>query len=204
MAKLTLPIEIGRCYVRRDGKVVTAREVVNHPSVVNVGVSNDPSSDTWAYAKDGRILRQIDYAQDLIADAPEEPTTYAIADYADALRAIADGRELEFQDFQGRWYTPGANLVLGWLANLDTDPKRFRIKPDTITINGREVPAPVREVSPRKDDYFLVDLLSSSYVRHCRWADTTKYQLLADGLIHLTEEAARQHAEALLSFTRKN
>lgn len=79
----------------------------------------------------------------------------------------------------------------------------YRRKPKTININGHEVPEPVR--SPlEKDTIYYVPILH--WVDKCdesRWgAHKLDLVFLKRGLIHLSEEAASKHAEALLSFTR--
>lgn len=66
---------------------------------------------------------------------------------ADLLRAIADGRQMQELDF------PGINHPGNW-CDCDADralnrisrgvEQYVRIKPDTVTINGIECPAPMR------------------------------------------------------------
>ncbi|MFW1664631.1 hypothetical protein [Acinetobacter ursingii] len=73
---------------------------------------------------------------------------------ADALRAIADGKELEFlHDSQGWVSGLGLNIeqVIGGLFQL-------RLKPQTILINGIEVPAPFE---PKENNIFWT--LSTNY-----------------------------------------
>ncbi len=193
--KLTLPIAIGRRYVRRDGKVVTAQVFAEDPQRVWV--------EAVVSIANGQCAGSADY--DLIADAPEDPKTYAITDYADILRAIADGKEVEIQNYEGTgWVEFSTRDVLGLISHGGTQPGFFRIKPDTITINGREVPAPTRTAPRARSAYWLPDLFSPERARLRAWADIElEFNLLHGGLVHLTEEAARAHAEALLSFTRR-
>lgn len=224
---LTLPIEIGRRYVRRDGKVVTAEvcpadAIAPDNCVWNSGAIN--SKFSGACVGSSRLF-------DLIADAPEEPPerpvggyvgyadhcppttlplpnyteqpTYAITDYADVLRGIAEGKEVEWRS-EHTWKAASAPEALEWIADRLYRPDELRIKPDTITINGREVPAPVSEALKRRQPYWLATPLVASGATEYHWDDTTaEFRWLKHGLIHLTEEAARAHAEALLSFTRR-
>ena len=81
---------------------------------------------------------------------------------------------------------------------------RFRLKPRTININGFEVPEPVREPLPVGSEYFTADPVIPAYHREYVWRDDSADQtFLKRGVIHLTKEAAIQHAKALLSFTAK-
>ena len=78
----------------------------------------------------------------------------------------------------------------------------FRLKPKTININGFEVPEPVREPLPVGSEYFVADpSVSTYYIRYVWLDDRTDQTFLKRGIMHLTKEAAIQHAKALLSFT---
>jgi len=71
-----------------------------------------------------------------------------------------------------------------------------------IKINGHKVPAPEREPLDIGTRYFVPHLWSGGTVSY-RWGgDNDDQNCLKNGLVHLTEEAALAHAEALLSFTR--
>lgn len=72
----------------------------------------------------------------------------------------------------------------------------------TININGYEVPMPEREAPEEGTEYFFPSHQHDGGVCGCIWAnDVTDNRLLAAGMVHLTEEAAQKHAQALLSFT---
>lgn len=83
-----------------------------------------------------------------------------------------------------------------WL--IDT---QYRRKPRTITINGREVPEPMREEPERGPVYYVVDVTARNMTCSDIWRghDYDK-RWLSRGLCHSTKEAAIAHAEALLSF----
>lgn len=76
-----------------------------------------------------------------------------------------------------------------------------------ITINGFEVPEPVRGPMRRGERYWVVSIApfqdhGSTFCREYNWADDGFDRLwLQRGLIHRTQEAAEKHAKALLSFT---
>ena len=74
----------------------------------------------------------------------------------------------------------------------------------TININGHEVPMPEREAPDEGTEYFFPSFHRKSSVDSFIWdGDVTDNQLLSAGMVHLTKEAAKKHAEALASFTRK-
>ena len=90
-----------------------------------------------------------------------------------------------------------------WLINTD-----YRRKPRTISINGYEVPDPVREPLGENDVYYYVtfgSLYTANGASESRWCDAAGVSRLRldKGIIHLTREAAEIHAKALLSFTEK-
>lgn len=83
-------------------------------------------------------------------------------------------------------------------------PKYYRVKPKTININGYEVLEPVRTKLNEEDAYYIPDALGYAFYISDWWSDTDQdLEFLNLGLIHLTKEAAIQHAKALLSFTAK-
>lgn len=103
------------------------------------------------------------------------------------------------------------NLVLQqgnskWVPYLFYDYPHYqdwKILPKTININGIEVPEPERKNILHNQKYYLVDILNSK-VSYGIWENSYKdFQWLNRGIIHLTEEAATIHRDALLSFTQK-
>lgn len=126
--------------------------------------------------------------------------------YAAILRAIADGKTIQVRVAGGGWANEGSGYVLRSLTDRLFNPDDFRIKPETITINGREVPKPESKAPAEGTTYFVVYLIGTSddyLVLECDWrtAGIPNQAVLRRGLIHLTREAAQAHAEALLSFT---
>ena len=77
-------------------------------------------------------------------------------------------------------------------------------KPSTITINGIDVPSPEVVAPAVGTRYWWPDLFGGVMGTYSTWYnDEQDNQALARGIVHLTEEAALKHAEALLSFTTK-
>lgn len=124
--------------------------------------------------------------------------------YAEILKAIADGQVIEFlTSSEKEWVRIPTEEALR-LIYVGTD-RPLRVKPRTISINGYDVPEPVRE--PLKDDqlYYYPVLSENIYYDTYHWymdGDEQDMKLLNSGLIHLTAEAAELHAKSLLSFTK--
>lgn len=118
---------------------------------------------------------------------------------AEILRAIADGKTVQRLKDRGLWVDASLNC----LCNYPTGS--FRIKPETITINGHEVPAPVREPLKPHQTYWVAGPDRECIAERFKWTDDPiENHWFKRGLIHLSEEAAIAHAEALLSFTRSD
>jgi hypothetical protein len=93
-----------------------------------------------------------------------------------------------------------------WRGGVLTDkPEKLTwIKPKAPprNINGHAVRAPEREPLPEGTTYYVPDLLDGGAEAY-RWDDDdTDSRFLRSGLIHLTEEAATAHAQALISLTK--
>lgn len=75
--------------------------------------------------------------------------------------------------------------------------------PKTIRIGEYDVPEPVREPLENGTTCWYPKLSNIGLIDGYIWCnDDTDVRLLSYGLIHLTEEAAKAHAEALLSLTK--
>ena len=122
--------------------------------------------------------------------------------YAQVLRWIADGEAVEVcgslpNDFQ---VFPAEEILRG-IAN-GVQPATYRLKPRTISINGHEVPEPMR-VAPQIGSRFFLALTAQCILagEHTWQGSHASIEWLAKGLCHVTREAAEAHAKALLSFT---
>lgn len=94
---------------------------------------------------------------------------------------------------------------LAW-DSLDDNPLwdndvQYRRKPQTININGFEVPEPLREPLKRGDSYYTCRVPGGGDAEYTWFNDETDTKWLDLGVIHLTKEAANLHRQALLSFT---
>lgn len=118
---------------------------------------------------------------------------------AEWLIAMAQGKPVQRFTAGGLWVGASLNCLCNYPSGT------FRIKPETITINGHEVPCPVREPLGAGQGFWLADTTHTCLCAWYAWSSTTLYRSWLDlGLIHSTKEAASAHAEALLSFTRSD
>jgi len=119
---------------------------------------------------------------------------------AKILRAIADGKQMRMRVGSITVNVTGDEALKYMLEGQD-----ISIKPETININGHEVPAPVREPLELGKMYLFVHFWDDAVVSEVTWSDDrVDRHRLKWGLIHSTKEAAIAHAEALLSFTRSD
>lgn len=143
--------------------------------------------------------------RDLIADYVEDAASLpkpAEHPYASILRAIADGLEVQWNDPYGNWGSQNDGTTLIEIVEALYPPGRYRIKPRTVTVNGIELPAP-ETVPPANGTICFFPNLATSGALSFVWAGTAiQLEALADGIVHLTKDAAAQWKEALLSITK--
>ena len=84
-----------------------------------------------------------------------------------------------------------------------TENMKYRRKPKTILINGHEVPEPHRKPLKKEESYWVPDLFEGA-IKYWWEGDIHDNSFLNDGFIHLTEEAAVKHFNALKSFTAQD
>ena len=119
---------------------------------------------------------------------------------ADLLRAIADGRQM-----QGRlpedgcdWFDIYPDQAIGAIAS-DYSMK-VRIKPDTVTINGIECPAPMTEVPEMGSCYYAPTPTCEAKFTPWGWSnDASDQRLFAEGLCFATAEDAAAAAWAMIA-----
>lgn len=122
--------------------------------------------------------------------------------YAEILRAIADGKEIEWLGCDEVWSSQDADEALSEIADTVFAPESYRVKPETISINGIEVPKPLAEL--QEETLFWPSFTGNA---DGNWVEEElgyKPQLLENllkaGLLHSTYEAAAIHAKALISL----
>lgn len=124
--------------------------------------------------------------------------------YAQMWRWLADGETI-IGSFKGSTESIfPENFSSASLAHAAAgeDGWEFRLKPRTITVNGREVQAGESEWPENRSEYWFPSFHQSEMVDSARWdtADEMDRQLFERGLVHLTKEAAIAHAKAMLNI----
>lgn len=200
MTTLTLPIQLGKKYVRRDGQVVMA-ERTHDSDVVQVGsaVENVWRDVGTVYRGTSQGLQQD---CDLVTDYIEftgHVHAALMAQYAEDAATNSEPWKLwEYKSPQSRLWTE-AQTQLSW-----SEGRQYRRKPRTININGIDVPEPLRVAPENGVMVWMVVVSMETSVTSYRYysSDPCFTRCIIRGVLHLTEQAARTHAEALLSFTK--
>ena len=106
-------------------------------------------------------------------------------------------------------YAESVEVPLQWKP-LINHPRWFsgfhyRRKPKCITISNVSIPLPLQTPPIIGTIYWIPTITSAEIVsaRQVWYGSSEDFCWLQRGLIHTSEEAARQHAEALLSFNVK-
>ena len=125
--------------------------------------------------------------------------------YAEILHAIADGKEVQFRNsVTGSWYTQDGHATLLEIYRDNTPVIDYRIKPNTITIGGKELNAPMR-VAPVMGNQYWVPCLGDKCMNSYAWADDEVDTLyLGTGLCFSTEADAKAVADAFLDLLKPN
>lgn len=193
---LTLPIVVGKRYVRRDGAVVTVQSSINGTATIGECAAVFCTTGR-ANLDDGPAT-----SQDLVADyveATAHPHAASMALYAqDAAETSEPWLRWEYTDAEHPWRTMGGHP--GWI--LDT---KYRRKPRTIRIGEFDVPEPWCQPLEKGAHYWLVGINDgeAGAIECTNFTPSTGLKHVKAGLVHLTREAAEQHARALLSFTEQ-
>ena len=122
---------------------------------------------------------------------------------AEILRAIADGKKVQHRDaVTGTWKDFDVKSVEACMNLLAPGEMVWRIAPKTIKIGDCEVPAPCREAPRAGEAVWVVNPITkvASFYWNCTEAC---YLVLNDGFVHLSEEAARQHYEAIKNLLQE-
>lgn len=115
--------------------------------------------------------------------------------HAALIHAWADGAQIQVQAVDGSW----KDSDNPWWEN-DTE---YRIKPNTININGFEVPGPLTCVK-NGDIVYIVSLFSPDLVLSYKVIYPKDWiEPLSKGIVYGDRESAHLLAEALLSFTQQ-
>lgn len=196
MDRLTLPLEVGKKYMRRNGQVASAREITGttvHRMFFDQGAD--------AFIATGRVPGLSDHPHDIVADyiepAKGHPHAALMALYAqDAAETDKPWERWEFySEGKLKWLEVTAHPE--WRARV-----QYRRKPKTIRIGEYDVPEPMRVAPEYRSTYWAVNPFYPEGVSRDVWhSASSDRSALANGMLHLTREAAEAHAKALISLT---
>ena len=103
----------------------------------------------------------------------------------------------EAEDSLGGWNPMQAHPL--WNLSM-----RYRRKPRTIRIGDHKVPEPERNAPEEDQEYYVPSTYNIAMYQEYRWENVPFDQrCLARGLVHLSEEAAKCHARALIALTAR-
>lgn len=192
--KLTLPIQVGKKYIRRDGQVVTTTPGVG---LKTVGVGNgnfvwEEHGKVWLNNQDTAL---VDLIADYIEPAPAHPHAEAMMEYAKDAATMAEpwkNWEIRYNKSEGTgWH----NCVDHPAWNIEY---QYRRKQPKLTINGIECVAGVKE--PVFDElYYVASITHHEYCLSIRYAEVYK-TYTERGLVHRTKEEAIAMAKAMFNF----
>lgn len=122
---------------------------------------------------------------------------------AEILRAIADGKKVQYRNaVTGTWEDLDVKDVVACMNLLAPVKLQWRIAPKIIKIGDVEVPEPCR-VAPEIGETFWAVNPFAGPERFIWDGYKGDGYALDSGFVHLTEEAARQHYEAIKSLLRE-
>lgn len=117
----------------------------------------------------------------------------ALISGAEALRALADGKSVEWEDENGAWWTVGAAWTWNQLLNM-SGIKSLRLKPQTIKLE-LELPKPFE---PNLDEnYWFIDSTEEKGYRLTRFDNDENDQDVMQFGAWRTEEEIKQVVEQL-------
>lgn len=199
MQKLTLPLEIGKKYICRDGTVVLCDSKASiknwAPGLVHI-VTKEHTAKGTIWADTGlNGLGDRTYDNDVVADYDEpvaHPHAEAMMEYAkDAAKSVTPWLNWEYKHPQANWRELRDHPI--WEISY-----AYRRKQPKVIINGIECVAGVKE--PVFDElYYVSSITRSEYYWTLRY--TGAYKNYVDrGLVHRTKEDAIAMARAMLNF----
>ncbi|WP_457971316.1 hypothetical protein [Acinetobacter calcoaceticus] len=130
----------------------------------------------------------------------KQPQDPALISGADALRALADGKSVEWEDENGAWWSVGAAWTWNQLLNM-SGIKSLRLKPQTIKLE-LELPNPF---DPNEgDEYFYISTLQHCLYSHDVWSDEPADITQAAFGAYRTEDDVKKAVEQLRKIRGTN
>ena len=124
--------------------------------------------------------------------------------YSIILKAVAEGKTIQSLEANVDPYIPDvwtditAEEALASVSTATYAPEDMRVKPDTVVINGHEVPAPLREAPACGTEYYHVTR-SKIYVKYVWRNSAMDYNFLDMGVVFLSKEDAAAYVKAMFN-----
>lgn len=136
----------------------------------------------------------------------KQPREKMITNHKEFFEALLAGETVLNGEYGDSWrLVNGMIEIKGSVTDLPYSFAPLKLKPKTIQINGFDVPCPLREAPSDNTVIFLASVNNTKGNNYAKWVnDLVNFEWLRNGIVHLTEEAAELHREALLSFTKLN
>ena len=193
-----------KCKHWLTGQIVIIREITYKTTEVKgVRVQNFNEEPVVVYVWEGYDdLCQLGLTQFKATFKPIKghPHAELMKQYAEeSLKDAEAWRHWEF-NVKGEWW--------GCINMPEWDPRiTYRRRPRTITINGNQVPEPLRVAPEVGTLYYVANLLHAALQNDPKprtWnGSSTDFAALRAGIVHLLKYNAAQHSTALLSFTQE-
>ncbi len=107
------------------------------------------------------------------------------------LEAMASGKVI--QVFNGEWED---KVIPDLISGIE-----YRIKPETIIVNGFEIESPMEEAPEIDESVYISDATCMSLCCSLNWSGNTFcISALSRGLCHKTRAAAIAHAKAMIGI----
>jgi len=118
--------------------------------------------------------------------------------YAQVLRWIADGEDVQWQQSDGKWINQRSGETLSEIGSEYYAPGRYRLAPRTLTIAGLEIQSPLAHASVGHAVYSTAatgDITKISFS-----GSAAHYEALKNGRLFATPEAAKAAYDAITAL----
>ena len=132
--------------------------------------------------------------------------------YSIILKAVAEGKTVQvleasvdtnvghdvYPDIPSVWSDITAEVALASVSAETYTPEEMRVKPDTVTINGCEVLAPLREAPACGTEYYCASR-SKTALKYVWAGSAMDYNFLDMGIVFLSKEDSAAYVKALFN-----
>ena len=124
--------------------------------------------------------------------------------YSTILKAVAEGKTIQALEavvdpyFPDVWTDITADDALDDISEETYTTEDMRVKPDTVTINGHEVLAPLREAPICGTEYYYASR-SKTALKYVWAGSAMDYNFLDMGVVFLSKEDAAAYVKALFN-----